>query len=264
MTRATLELVARPPLDARMPLVLLLRMDPGTLVGLLAVVWAAPELASCAPGRAAFGLSSRPWASSFRFCSRARSRASSCRGGRSGPQGRAQPPSSQASILTDFVTWPSSSSLLRGYSSLASKPGGSSLKWGEDRKGPRKAVGSSVYPETLSHALATPDGPFPSGRPRAIVPYHPRSPASSGSPKAPAPSSTTATPTHRFPGAPQAPHHSCPPSPLLPRASQVVRELWRGHLLRQIVHALAQHQERRVGQAGGIVLEGNQPAAHGP
>lgn len=70
--------------------------------------------------------------------------------------------------------------------------------------------------------------------------------------------------SHTCPRVPQSPPALMPSSPLLPRASQVVRELQHGHLPRQIVRALAQHQERRVGQAGGVVLEGRQPVARGP
>lgn len=44
-TWLTLELVARPPLDIRMPLILWLRVDPGTILGLLLVIGGVLELA---------------------------------------------------------------------------------------------------------------------------------------------------------------------------------------------------------------------------
>lgn len=115
MTWPTLELVARPPLDTRMPFVLWLKMEPGTLLGLLVVASGEAELALRVPGRfvlralSAFLITS---VSSFRFCSRT----SSCRGGVSGSQSGAEvlPPPRQAPHLTDFTTWLSSSSLLMG------------------------------------------------------------------------------------------------------------------------------------------------------
>lgn len=84
-------------------------------------------------------------------------------------------------------------------------------------------------------------------------------PYSSGSPT----SSSTPPETHLPSGlqeTPTPPSHLSPPSSLLPCASQIVRELRWGHLLRKILGALAQHQEGSVGQAGGgVALEGDKP-----
>lgn len=120
------------------------------------------------------------------------------------------------------------------------------------------------YPETLSHALAIPEGLFPSGVPRAIVPYHSQEPRILWFPQ-----STRSIFHHshtylQVPWRPPSPLPFMPSSPLPPHASQVVRELRRGHLLWQFIHPLAQHQERCISQAGGVGLEGSQPMAYDP
>lgn len=92
VTRPTLEPVARPPLDARTPLVLWLRIELGMMLGLLAIPTGEPEETRWVPERlgtlGALSTFRTVSASSFSCCSRASSRASSCGGGESAsPEG---------------------------------------------------------------------------------------------------------------------------------------------------------------------------------
>lgn len=95
VTRPTLEPVARPALDVRMPLVLWLRMDPGMILGLLATTAGEPEATLWVLERlGTLGVLSTfltASASSLSCCSRACSRASSCGAGELGSQERACP-----------------------------------------------------------------------------------------------------------------------------------------------------------------------------
>lgn len=108
VTWPILELVAWPPVDIRMPLVLWLMMDPGIILGLLGITRGVPEPAFWVLERDMLKLLSIFFAisiNSFRCCSRDCSRASICGGAGLGPIGQLRScPAQAAPVLTDFIT----------------------------------------------------------------------------------------------------------------------------------------------------------------
>ena len=226
MTRPTLELVARPPLDARMPLVLWLAREPGTARGLLG--------SRGRPGLAGV-LSTFLTASaiSSRCRSPACSRASSCGGGELGPRRRQSCPAPAGTRPHRLHHAAQQLLLAQRIVVVGLKAWGVLANVGGRQEGTllldlQKADGASLLgPETLSRAPGS-ERPFPFGSTQGPIdcPWSPYSfwfPRSTHfifySPRPPPPG-----PTHLLvPGA--RPH---PPFPrlLCPRGSSLTLALW--------------------------------------